>query len=190
MKYYAKFLLITIIAVLILSSCAELPEKGRYYDKYHGFSIKFPYGWEVNTYHRPKMKDKAFEVQVEAFNPPEEPGDIYSESVVVFVERITPGITLQEYFDEMVEEALEVESTKDKTVIEETGDCTIDGVPAKFVLLKSNLKGNVFRFFWYCLVKDDRGYMIACNSEEVTFYTYRGVFEAAVNSFRFEETIY
>jgi len=187
MKYYAKFLLITIIAVLILSSCAELPEKGRYYDKYHGFSIKFPYGWDINTERRPQVKDKAFEVEIEAKNPLEEPGDIYNETVVVLVERITPGTTLQEYFDEMVDGAF---AEGFETVMEESGDCAINKTPAKWVLLKTDLRGNMIRFLWYCLVKDDRAYVVACNSEEVTFYTYRGVFEASVNSFRFEEAIY
>jgi len=183
MKYKAKLLTIAIIISFIFCSCAEIPEKGRYYDKYHGFSIEFPYAWDINTERRPQVKNKAFEVEIEAKNPVENTGDIYNETVVILIERITPGTTLDEYYNEMIEGAF---AEGFETILEESGNCTINNHEAKWVLLKTDLRGNMLRFLWYCLVKDDRAYVIACNSEAVTFYTYRAVFEAAVNSFRFE----
>ncbi len=178
-----KCAIISCIIALILCSCMEKPEPDRYYDKERGFSIEFPYKWDIEEYDEYEVRDKSIERAVIAINPLEEATDQNNETVVFLIESIAVGTTLEEYYDEVIEEAF---AEGFETEIEEQGDCIIDGVPAKWLIIKTDVRGNVYRLIWYCLVKDNKAYMITGNSVDLSFYNYRGIFDATAKSLRFE----
>lgn len=170
--------LLTFITFVLLgfgvNGCTPSPEPGRYYHKELGFSIKFPDGWDI------LLEDDGTTIIASC---PIKKDDRFYVDVSVGMNILPFGADLDYFFHE-AKRWMNVDSATIEE--EESGELTIDGKEAKWVLVNYHVPGGYGRTLGYCLKKRRRGYVISCAAEYSEFSEYRSLFEEVAQSFRFE----
>lgn len=156
---------------------ALVPEGARYYNEEAGFSIVFPADWEIEEH-----PGSAWKV-VTASSPAETPDDPFRANLLVAVDELALGRDLEDYF---IANVGGMEVLLDDFRLHESGEATIDGEDAKWVIVSWSEPGLKLKGLGYLLVKGRRGYGLFSGAEFDKFPEYRGTFEQIAESFRFE----
>jgi len=179
--HFYSLLVIICLSVIIGCSSKNTKEPGRYYNDNYSFSIKFPERWDVIEVSNLNITDKNVEAKVQAMGPKISSDDIFDESIAVVVERISPGMSLEDYFDETIKEAQEEDYDFQE---DERGDFMINNEKTKWIIFNCKVGEYKYRFLWYCFLKGNRGYIIACNANADEFAQHRNTFESTAESFK------
>ncbi|MCK4420547.1 hypothetical protein KAW48_02025 [candidate division WOR-3 bacterium] len=168
-----------VIFGFIVNGCGTKspPEPGRYYNKGKGFSIKFPGEWEIKE--GPGQEEPA----VEATSPWENEADMFSEFIAIYVDELPGTTSLKDYFNEL---NFNTENDLAHYQEKERGNISIDNTDTKWIIFTYTLAEGAMQSISYLLIKDNKAYMISCNSEPEKFDMYRSKFKEAVQTFRFE----
>ncbi len=174
MKYKILLILMILLHVAIITSCAR-KEKGRFYSDEYGFSIVFPKYWEI--------QQQEMGAVVIALSPEEGSRDDFRENIAITVEDVADDTTLENYF-ELSQKNLKNYS-KDYRLLYKN-NTWLSKKPAMilgFTYTMSGLKLKVLQY--YCLNKN-KVYVITCTALPHTFDRYEAKFLKIVRSFRFE----
>ena len=148
---------------------------GEYHNRKDGFSIIPPEGWEY--------AEGALGCNVAFQRPPEQPGGESHENIVVFVEPVPSGSTLEDYAtisDARTAELVNVVGTIDRS------DATVGGLPAKRYVYSHRMEDRIPRVVQYLLVHNDRGFVISAKAPANTFDTYFEEFEKVIATFQLD----
>jgi hypothetical protein len=148
-------------------------DPARTYVNDKGFSIKLPPGW-TSVY--------PMGAAVRAERPSTGPNEDLAENVSVWVDDVAPGTSVMTYFEQYRDTVLRRSSgALDRT--------TIDGLPAPiFTEVPLAVPGIRFTIETrtYIVVNGARAYRVVCNAYQGRLTNYRGTFEDAALSLRFE----
>jgi len=180
-KNFSVFLILCIFIFLGfgLNGCGKKtpPEPGRYYNKNYSFSIKFPKEWEL--YKSQELDDAVVEVT----SPWENDSDMFSEFIAIYVDEVSLGTSLEEYFNELNQNS---ENELAHYQEEDSGTITIENTIAKWIIFSYTVAEGPLQSVSYLIVKDHRAYIIFCNTEPDKFEMYRSKFEKTAQSLKFE----
>ena len=174
----ALFAVVACLALLTVGCAADRPpESGRYHHDEMCFSIEFHQGWEV-------IEGDGYEYAlVEAVSPWEDDDDEFAEHVSVDIEDISGYADLETYHAETLDEQARVIPGFS---VEEEGELTIGGVPARYVVFNFESEGYPMTAIGYTLIKNGKGYLIAGLAQAPKFVLYRGVFHKTALSLRID----
>jgi hypothetical protein len=170
---------VALLMAIIIAGCTgeHLPDTGRYHNNEMCFSIEFHQGWEV-------IEGDGYEYAlVEAVSPWDGDDDQFAEHISVDVEDLSAGTDLDAYHAETVEAQAEVIPG---FYVEEQGNATIGGMPARYVVFAFESEGYPMTAIGYTLVDNGRGYLIAGLAQAHKFVLYRDVFQKTAASFRID----
>lgn len=175
MKHKSLLIVIILLNVVLLSSCAR-KEKGRFYSDEYNFSIVFPKNWEI--------QQQEMGAVVIALSPEEGSKDDFRENIAITVEDVTDDATIEKYF-ELSQKNLKSYSKDYRLLYKNT--TWLSRKPAMilgFTYTMSGLKLKVLQY--YCL-NMNKAYVITCTALPHTFDRYEEKFLKIVRTFRFEK---
>lgn len=158
------------------SSAEALPAfKGEpYVNKEKGYSIEFPSGWT--------KQERFMGLDVIALSPAETPKDSFRENASVLSGKLDAPITLDLFYSENLKN---LQKALNNFKQDGSGDSTVDGQPAKWVLYthkQGNFESKVIQYF---IMKGDYAYLITCGGEPAAYDKYKSTFDSIVKSFKF-----
>ncbi|MBN2541647.1 hypothetical protein JXI42_02170 [bacterium] len=175
-KILCLSVLITVIFIFLIMSC-NVPEPGRYYNEEYEFSMIFPTDWET------EMTEYYGQVIIDAVSPYENDDDMFAEYISVSAEKLLDKPTLYQYYTDVLANSRE-ESPDLEVETEE--DVMIGKEKAKYAVWHYTFEGYPLTILAYFLVEGKKGYFLSCTCETEKFPAYKGYFNNAAQSFRFE----
>jgi hypothetical protein len=137
------------------------------------YSIEFPATWEVG----PGWTDQ----DVSALAPTEPSGEGFHENVSVLVDNHAGGLSLDQYYDVSLK-GLKALATDFH--LEKSGETTIGGKRARFLLYTHRAGTYTFRALQYILVANQKAYLITATSMADSFAQFEREFQRIAASFR------
>ena len=171
MKHKKYFL---IFIALVIFGCSEREEHRCYNDEFD-FSIKLPTDWEI--------KNNFQGLNIIALEKQKDENDNYRENINVYVREIEKGLSLEEYYQQTLDE---IKGMSDSLSVIEIKTQSINGEQSKSVLYKYNLQELKLTVMIYLFTKDEFGYNVTCVCESDSFDEYKNIFKQSVESFRLE----
>lgn len=147
-----------------------------YINKIKGYSINFPADWN---------KQEGFMgLDVITLSPSETPQDKFRENASVLSGKLDTPITLDEFYSENLKN---LQKSLIDFKLEGTGDTTLDGQKAKWVLYTHKQGNFVSKVIQYFIMVGDHAYLITCGAEPEAYDKYKSTFEAIAKSFHLIE---
>jgi hypothetical protein len=160
-----------------------LDDSGRYFSKDGGFSIVFPTGWKIEAgpgLFGTNVVTAAEELEMDGYE-----GLGFCGGLTIVDEKIPQKLSLEEY--------LQANLALMKLIIPdfqegEITDSKVGGKHAKRLAYSYRLGDVKVNAFVYLTLNGGRGYAITAFEHDEHFPTYWDEFEAAIKTFRFEES--
>lgn len=179
MRRNAAYVLVTsmVLAAAAWAGCSSSApsEPGRYVSTKDKYSIVYPEGWE--------LKEGMMGTSSIALSPQEGETDTFRENINVVVERLPTAMSLDRYHDANVTELKRIlgEDAEIDVADVELGD--VNARRLDYSMTMGQLRTRALAFL---AVSGKRGYVITCSALPDTLDRYRGTFEEAAETFRFE----
>jgi hypothetical protein len=167
---------IIILAILVVFgvSCKQ-KEPGRYYNKKHSFSIKFPAGWEINE---GDMKTVVLAIKTDLTQ-----NDIFPENINVVTSELPGGMNLEAYLNMQVNG---IKVILEKISDLEKGFIKIDKNDTAWVSYIYKIGDITFIAKSYFIIVNKTVFTITFVADKEDYKKIVPVFEDTVKSFRLE----
>jgi len=180
-RYFFIIVILKLITLSLLTEgCGEKAptDPNRYYNKKYNFSIKFPKDWEI---YEGQSED---EPVVEAVSPWESDSDMFSEFIDIYVDELPGWMNLDDYNREIsINSRNELAHYQE----EDSGTITIDNTDVKWTLFSYTIAEGKMQALVYLMIKDNRAFIISCNTEPHKYQMYKENFKNSANSYKFEQ---